>query len=94
MPYISDMTWLMRLLFLLLAGAVLLAFLAVATVMLLLSCLRWLITGRKPDFVVMVNAIQRYKDLAARPAQHGYHDENVIEAEVREVNGKKPRLPE
>lgn len=50
--------------------------------------------GEKPDFVIMVNALQRYKDLAARPVKQGYHEDDVIEAEVREVTGNKPRLPE
>ena len=52
------------------------------------------VTGRKPDFVVMINAVQRYKDLAKRPAQQSYDQGDVIEAEVREVTGKNPRLPE
>ncbi|MSQ65423.1 MAG: hypothetical protein EXR37_03575 [Limnohabitans sp.] len=94
MPYITGMKWLMRLLVLLLADVVLLVFLALAALMLLLSCLRWLVTGKKPDFVIMVNALQRYKDLAARPVKQGYHEDDVIEAEVREVTGNKPRLPE
>ena len=94
MPYIQGMKWLMRFVVLLLAGVVLLLFLSLAALMLLFSCLRWLLTGKKPDFVVMVNAMQRYKDLAARPAPNSYHDDNVIEAEVREVKSKSPRLPE
>ena len=94
MTYSRVMKWLMRLLFLLLAGVVLMLFLALAALMLLLSCLRWLVTGRKPDFVVMINAVQRYKDLAKRPAQQSYDQGDVIEAEVREVTGKNPRRPE
>ena len=94
MTYSRVMKWLMRLLFLLLAGVVLMLFLALAALMLLLSCLRWLVTGRKPDLVVMINAVQRYKDLAKRPAQQSYDQGDVIEAEVREVTGKNPRLPE
>ncbi len=94
MAYITGMKWLMRILVLLLAGVLLLLFLGLATLMLILSCLRWLLTGRKPDFVVMVNAVQRYKDLAARPAPKSYDDDNVIEAEVREVKDKHPRLPD
>ena len=93
-PYIQGMKWLMRLMVLLLAGVALLLFLSLAALMLILSCLRWLVTGRKPDFVVMVNAVQRYKDLAARPASKSYLDGNVIEAEVREVRDKHPRLPD
>ena len=42
----------------------------------------------------MINAVQRYKDLAKRPAQQSYDQGDVIEAEVREVTGKNPRLPE
>ena len=42
MTYSRVMKWLMRLLFLLLAGVVLMLFLALAALMLLLSCLRWL----------------------------------------------------
>jgi hypothetical protein len=94
MTYITDMNWLLRLLFLLLAGVVLLLFLALAALMLLFSCLRWLVTGRKPDFVVMINAVQRYKNLAKRPGQQSYDVGEVIDAEVREVTGKKNRLPE
>ena len=94
MTYSRVMKWLMRLLFLLLAGVVLMLFLALAALMLLLSCLRWLVTGRKPNFVVMINAVQRYKDLAKRPAQQSYDQGDVIEAEVREVTGKNPRRPE
>jgi hypothetical protein len=94
MAYITGMKWLMRLWVLLLAGVALLLFLSLAALILMFSCLRWLVTGRKPDFVVMVNAVQRYKDLAARPASKSYHDGNVIEAEVREVRDKHPRLPD
>ncbi len=87
------MAWLLRILVLLVAGAVLLVFLAMAAVMLLLSCLRWLITGRKPDFVIMLKAVQRYKNMAARQPTHGPHSDDIIEAEVREVKDKPPQLP-
>ena len=87
------MNWLFRLFLLVLAGAVLLVFLAFAAVMLLLSCIRWLLTGRKPDFVVMINAVQRYKNMAAQRPASAYDEGDVIEAEVREVNPPKPRLP-
>ena len=87
------MAWLLRILVLLVAGAVLLVFLAMAALMLLLSCLRWLITGRKPDFVIMLNAVQRYKNMAAGQPTRGLHSDDVIEAEVREVKDKPPQLP-
>ena len=90
MAYITGMKWLMRLWVLLLAGVALLLFLSLAALMLMFSCLRWVVTGRKPDFVVMVNAVQRYKDMAARPAPNSYHEDDVIEAEVREVKSKSP----
>jgi hypothetical protein len=87
------MNWLFRLFLLVLAGAVLLVFLAFAAVMLLLSCLRWLVTGKKPDIVVMINAVQRFKKMAAQQQRSAYHQDDVIEAEVREVNREHSGLP-
>ena len=75
------MAWLLRILVLLVAGAVLLVFLAMAALMLLLSCL------------IMLNAVQRYKNMAAGQPTRGLHSDDVIEAEVREVKDKPPQLP-
>ncbi|MEY3998453.1 MAG: hypothetical protein RLY60_1265 [Pseudomonadota bacterium] len=93
LSYITRMNWLIRLLMVLVAGAVLLVFLAVAVVLLLLSCLRWLITGRKPDVVIMVNAMQRYKHMTQSMQRRDATADDIIEAEVREVKDQPPHLP-
>jgi hypothetical protein len=92
MTYITDMTWVIRIFMLLVLGLAMLLFLAMASVVMLVSCVRWLLTGRKPDFVVLLNVANRYKNMA-RSSQGRWASDDTIEAEVREVPDDHHRLP-
>jgi hypothetical protein len=76
------LNWIVRLLFLLIAGAVLLMVLLVSLVGLAFSLLRWLLTGQKPQIAMV---FETYRAWQQRAAQQIYprHAEDVIEAEVR-----------
>ncbi len=87
------MNWIVRLLFLLIAGSVLLLVLLVSLVGLAFSLLRWLFTGQKPQIAVV---FETYRQWQRRAAQQIYPrpSEDVIEAEVREVRPENPKPPQ
>ena len=94
--YITVMNWLLRIIVFLVMGSVLLLFFAVALVAVLLSCLRWLLTGQKPSTVVWVNAAKRYKDMANSVPGASAPYADTIDIEVREKPtspDSKPMLP-
>ena len=77
-----------RLFMLLLATMLLLFAMAFISVVLLLSSLRWMLTGQKPSFVMYVQAYRRWKSMAARGGQPFPRKDDIIDAEVREVSRK------
>lgn len=79
------MNLLFRLFFLLLATMLLLFALAFISVVLLFSTLRWMLTGQKPSFVMVVQAFRRWKNMAAGDGQPFPRNNDIIDAEVREI---------
>jgi hypothetical protein len=77
-----------RLFMLLLATMLLLFAMAFISVVLLLSSLRWMLTGQKPSFVMYVQAFRRWKNMAAGGGQPFPRNDDIIDAEVREVSRK------
>ena len=77
-----------RLFMLLLATMLLLFAMAFISVVLLLSSLRWMLTGQKPSFVMYVQAYRRWKNMAAGGGQPFPRNDDIIDAEVREVSRK------
>ena len=93
MTYILHMKWFIRLFILALASLVLVVVLTLASFVFLLALLRWLITGQKPGFAMHVNAYRQWKNMASRQRVSPYDQDDVIEAEVREVPRDSNRLP-
>ena len=79
------MNLLFRLFFLLLATMLLVFALAFITVLLLLSTLRWMLTGQKPSFVMYVQAFRRWKNMAAGGGRPIPRNDDIVDAEVREI---------
>ena len=77
-----------RLFMLLLATMLLLFAMAFISVVLLLSTLRWMLTGQKPSFVMYVQAYRRWKNMAAGGGQPFPRNDDIIDADVREVSRK------
>ena len=77
-----------RLFMLLLATMLLLFAMAFISVVLLLSSLRWMLTGQKPSFVMYVQAFRRWKNMAAGGGQPFPRNDDIIDAEVREGSRK------
>jgi hypothetical protein len=77
-----------RLFMLLLATMLLLFGMAIISVVLLLTTLRWMLTGQKPSFVMYVQAYRRWKNMAAGGGQPFPRNDDIIDAEVREVSRK------
>jgi hypothetical protein len=80
------MNLLARLFMLLLATMLLLFALTFISVVLLLSTVRWMLTGQKPSFVMYVQAYRRWKNMAAGGGQTSPRRDDIIDAEVREVS--------
>jgi len=81
-----------RLLLLLVATLLLLLALVIISVFVLFSGLRWLVTGKKPSFVLYVQAFQRFKHSAASVAKYRPSQNDIIDAEFREVKPDSDRL--
>ena len=79
------MNWLMRIIFFVLASMVLMLVLAFSLVGLLIGLLRWLITGKKPQMAVMFSSYRQWQKQATQHMRRRQPDEDIIEAEVREV---------
>lgn len=84
------MNGLSKVFFLLIAIMLLSVVLLVSLLSLLLSLLRWLITGQKPQIAVIFSSYRQWKKQAAQHMRRGSANEDIIEAEVREV----PTLPD
>ena len=75
------MNWLLKIFFLLIA----IMLLSVVLLFSLLGLLRWLITGQKPQMAVMFSTYRQWQKQAAQHMRGRRSDEDIIEAEVREV---------
>ena len=88
----KTMKLLTRLLVLMIATLLLLLALVVISVFVLISGIRWLVTGKKPSFVLYVQAFQRFKDSTNRAGKYRPSQNYIIDAEFREVKGDSDRL--
>ena len=79
------MTWLVRIFLFLMAGFMLLMVLLFSLLGLMLGLLRWLITGKKPQIAVIFSSYRQWKKQAAQQMRRGSTNDDIIEAEVREV---------
>jgi len=79
------MNWLIKILFLLIAIMLLSVVLLFSLLGLVLGLLRWLITGKKPQMAVIFSSYRQWKKQAAQRMRGRRSDEDIIEAEVREV---------
>lgn len=79
------MNWLLKLIFFAVASLVLVLVLMLSLVGLLFGGLRWLITGQKPQMAVMFSTYRQWKQHAAQHMGRGPRQDDIIDAEVREV---------
>jgi len=79
------MNWLLKIFFLLIAIMLLSVVLLFSLLGLLVGLLRWLITGQKPQVAVIFSTYRQWQKQAAQHMRGRRSDEDIIEAEVREV---------
>jgi type VI protein secretion system component VasK len=79
------MNWLVKIIFLLMAIVLLSVALLFSLLGLLMGLLRWLITGQKPQMAVIFSTYRQWQKQAAQQMRGRRSDEDIIEAEVREV---------
>ena len=79
------MNWLLKIFFLLIAIMLLSVVLLFSLLGLLVGLLRWLITGQKPQIAVIFSTYRQWQKQAAQHMRGRRSDEDIIEAEVREV---------
>jgi hypothetical protein len=83
------MNWLIKIFFLLIAIMLLSVVLLFSLLGLLLSLLRWLITGKKPQMAVIFSNYRQWQKQAAQHMRRRQPDDDIIEAEVREVPSQR-----
>jgi hypothetical protein len=88
----KTMKLLTRLLVLMMATLLLLLALVVISMFVLISGIRWLVTGKKPSFVLYVQTFQRFKNSTNRAGKYRPSQNDIIDAEFREVKGDSDRL--
>ena len=79
------MNWLLKIFFLLIAIMLLSVVLVFSLLGLLVGLLRWLITGQKPQVAVIFSTYRQWQKQAAQHMRGRRSDDDIIEAEVREV---------
>jgi type VI protein secretion system component VasK len=84
------MNWLIKIFFLVITLILLSVVLLFSLLGLLIGLLRWLITGQKPQVAVIFSSYRQWKKQAAQHMRRGRANEDIIDAEVREV----PTLPD
>ena len=84
------MNWLIKIFFLVTTLILLSVVLLFSLLGLLMGLLRWLITGQKPQVAVIFSSYRQWKKQAAQHMRRGSANEDIIDAEVREV----PTLPD
>jgi hypothetical protein len=80
------MSLLARFLMIILATLVLFFALILISVFLLVSSIRWLITGKKPTLVLFAQAYKSWKNMARGTANVPKNDGDIIDAEVKEIS--------
>ena len=83
------MNWLTKIFFLLIAIMLLSVVLLFSLLGLLVGLLRWLITGKKPQMAVMFSSYRQWKKQAAQHMRTRRSDDDIIDAEVREVPSQR-----
>jgi hypothetical protein len=84
------MNWVIKIFFLVIALILLSVVLLFSLLGLLMGLLRWLVTGQKPQVAVIFSSYRQWKKQAAQHMRRGRANEDIIDAEVREV----PTLPD
>ena len=84
------MNWLIKIFFLVITLILLSVVLLFSLLGLLMGLLRWLVTGQKPQIAVIFSSYRQWKKQAAQHMRRGSANEDIIDAEVREV----PTLPD
>ena len=84
------MNWVIKIFFLVITLVLLSVVLLFSLLGLLIGLLRWLITGQKPQVAVIFSSYRQWKKQAAQHMRRGRANEDIIDAEVREV----PTLPD
>jgi len=84
------MNWVIKIFFLVITLVLLSVVLLFSLLGLLMGLLRWLITGQKPQVAVIFSGYRQWKQQAAQHMRRGRANEDIIDAEVREV----PTLPD
>lgn len=79
------MNWLIKIIFFALASMLLVLVLLFSLLGLILGLLRWLVTGQKPQIAVIFSSYRQWKKQTAQHMRGRRPDEDIIEAEVREV---------
>ena len=79
------MNWLLKIFFLFITIMLLSGVLVFSLLGLLAGLLRWLITGQKPQVAVIFSTYRQWQKQAAQHMRGRRSDEDIIEAEVREV---------
>jgi hypothetical protein len=51
----------------------------------MIGLLRWLITGQKPQLAVIFSSYRQWKKHASQQMRRNRRDDDIIDAEVREV---------
>ncbi len=80
------MSLLTRFLVITLATVTLVFALVLISVFLMASSIRWLITGKKPTFILFVQAYQRWKHMATGTTNVPKSYGDIIDAEVKEIS--------
>jgi len=86
------MQWLLRAFLLLFGLGFMLVLLCMAGLMVILSLLRWLFTGRKPQLVVVMDSYKRWQQKAPWQARQG-DSADIIDVQARDLEPRPTRLP-
>ena len=80
------MSFLTRFLMLIFATLLLVFAVVFICVLLLASSVRWLLTGRKPTFVLFAQAYQQWKHMAKGTDKVKKSDGDIIDVEVKKIS--------
>jgi len=86
------MQWLLRAFLLLFGLGFMLVLLCMAGLMVILSLLRWLFTGRKPQLVVVMDSYKRWQQKAPWQARQ-QANADIIDVQGRDIEPSQARLP-
>ena len=86
------MQWLLRAFLLLFGLGFMLVLLCMAGLMVILSLLRWLFTGRKPQLVVVMDSYKRWQQKAPWQARQS-DSADIIDVQGRDIEPSQARLP-